>query len=95
MAELKIEKKGPDLFSFQLQWKENAKTRKQTLPFNKDGVSTRKLDTGTYALGWALTGDPGDEYSYKVTLSDDLVEEHEDKVPADRVVGGAILVEVA
>lgn len=94
MAQLKIEKTGPPLFSFQIQWKVGDTLRKQSLAFTKKGECVRELAPGTYALGWALTGDPGSDYNFKVTLDVALVEERAQTVPPERVVGGALLVEV-
>ena len=95
MAELKIKKDGPDLFSFQLQWKEDGKVRKQAISFNKDGEATKALSKSLYALGWAVTGDPGDKFSFEVTLADKSIAKKSGKLTdARRAVGGAVRVEV-
>jgi len=96
MATLVVEKEGPELFSFQLQWQEKGKVRRESLRFGAaTGKATRHLPAGTYALGWAVTGDPGDEFSYTVTLDDQEVETNEGKLTQkDRAHGGAIRVKV-
>lgn len=96
MATLKVEKSGPELFSFELQWKVNGKKRKQKLKFDTKGeTANRELKKGTYALGWVATGDPGDSFSYTVTLDDEELEANEGTFTNDeRAHGGAILVEV-
>lgn len=94
MAELVVEKSGPDLFGFHLQRMEDKKHRQETLRFSRDGKATKQLSKGLYALGWALTGVPGDEWKYAVTLDGEEVETNEGTLSGKLTEGGAIRVEV-
>ena len=94
MAELVVEKSGPELFGFHLQRMQGSKHKQETLKFNKDGKATRQLAKGLYALGWALTGAPGDEWKYSVTLDGEEVETNEGTLEDELTEGGAIRVEV-
>lgn len=94
MAELVVEKSGPELFGFHLQRMQDKKHKQETLRFNKAGKATKQLTKGLYALGWALTGAPGDEWKYAVTLDGEEVETNEGTLEDELTEGGAIRVEV-
>jgi hypothetical protein len=95
MAELVVEKEGPELFGFHLQRKEGDKHKQESLRFNKDGKVTKQLPKGTYALGWALVGSAGDKWKYVVTLAGKALEKNDGTLTQEtRSEGGAILVEV-
>jgi hypothetical protein len=73
MVELKIEKNGPELFSFQLHFPDGSI---KVMRFKKDGTSTRRLaDAGLYLLDWAVRGKEGSKFSYKVEIDDRVLEE--------------------
>jgi hypothetical protein len=73
VAELTIEKSGPELFGFQLNSPDGSVTK---LQFKKDGTSTRTISAkGLYLLDWVVRGPQGKEFSYKVDLDGTVVEE--------------------
>lgn len=73
MADLKVKKTGPELFSFQLNFPDGAI---KSMRFKKDGTSTRVLsDSGVYLLDWAVRGKEGAKFSYKVEIDGQTVEE--------------------
>lgn len=94
MAQLVVEKSGPELFGFHLQRRQGKKQKQESLRFSKDGKATKQLPRGTYALGWALTGASGDEWKYSVTLDGAEIEKNEGVLEGELSEGGAIRIEV-